>query len=251
MVDQVNQEEEYHFQDLGDPEQSESSESTYEVPPEESVDTSAQMKKKIMMAAGGAILLIVIYNLAVGSFGKKEEKSDTIKPKQLTTTAPQPISKPKRQPVVQQPLVRPEPMPKPEPAPERVVKPSAETMQQLDRMNAALQSIEYSLRDLDSRLIDLQANQDKMQRDLTTKKQRVKSKTSKKKKTRKMPAIGNSYKVLGVIHGRAWLKTPKGSTLTVKPGDNLPGYGSIKLIEPEQGVVIMSTGDVIKFDEDL
>ena len=248
MVDQVNQEEEYHFQDLGDPEQTESSESSFEVPSEEPGDTSAQMKKKVMMAAGGAIVLIVLYNFIFGSFGSKDDQDkDTFQqPKQISSSLPKPISQPKM-------AAKPKPIPKAEPMPRPVAEPSApapETMEQFNRMNTALQSIEYTLRELDTRLVDLQNKQDKLQKEISAKKQPPKPKPAKKaKKARKMPPIDSIYKVLGTIHGRAWLKKAKGSTLTVKPGDNLPGYGSVKLIEPEQGVVIMSTGDVIKFDE--
>ena len=52
-----------------------------------------------------------------------------------------------------------------------------------------------------------------------------------------------------MIHGRAWLQNKKGNTFTVKIGDKLKGYGKVKLIEPEQGVVITSSGDVIRFKE--
>ena len=58
------------------------------------------------------------------------------------------------------------------------------------------------------------------------------------------------YYVQAVIPGRAWLVGTNGSTLTVREGSTIAGYGMVKLIDPNQGRVITSSGQVIRFSQD-
>lgn len=58
------------------------------------------------------------------------------------------------------------------------------------------------------------------------------------------------YYVQAVIPGRAWLVASNGSTLTVREGSTIPGYGIVKLIDPNQGRIITSSGRVIRFNQD-
>lgn len=58
------------------------------------------------------------------------------------------------------------------------------------------------------------------------------------------------YYVQAVIPGRAWLIATNGSTLTVREGTILPGYGVVKLIDAIQGQVLTSSGQVIRFSQD-
>ncbi len=58
------------------------------------------------------------------------------------------------------------------------------------------------------------------------------------------------YYIQAVIPGRAWLIAANGSTLTVREGTAVPGYGVIKLIDPNQGRVLTSSGQVIRFSQE-
>lgn len=58
------------------------------------------------------------------------------------------------------------------------------------------------------------------------------------------------YYVQAIIPGRAWLVATNGRTLTVREGSALAGYGTVKLIDPNQGRVITSSGQVIRFSQD-
>lgn len=58
-----------------------------------------------------------------------------------------------------------------------------------------------------------------------------------------------TYYIQAVIPGRAWLISSKGSTLTVREGSIIPGYGVVKLIDPNQGRVITSSGRIIRFSQ--
>lgn len=57
------------------------------------------------------------------------------------------------------------------------------------------------------------------------------------------------YYIQAVIPGRAWLISTNGSTLTVREGTPIAGYGVVKLIDPNQGRVITSSGRVIRFSQ--
>lgn len=58
------------------------------------------------------------------------------------------------------------------------------------------------------------------------------------------------YHVEAAIPGRAWLMGSDGSTLTVRKGSMLPGYGIVTFIDPNQGRVSINSGQVIRFSKD-
>ena len=58
------------------------------------------------------------------------------------------------------------------------------------------------------------------------------------------------YHLEAVIPGRAWLMGSDGSTLTVKKGSKLPGYGVVTFIDANQGRVSINSGQVIRFSQD-
>lgn len=60
---------------------------------------------------------------------------------------------------------------------------------------------------------------------------------------------GPSYFIQAVIPGRAWLIATNGSTITVREGSAIPGYGIVQLIDPNQGRVLTSSGQVIGFSQ--
>jgi intracellular multiplication protein IcmG len=55
------------------------------------------------------------------------------------------------------------------------------------------------------------------------------------------------YFVRAIIPGRAWLSTSHGGTVTVRLGDNLPGYGVVQAIDPVQGTITTSVGAIIGY----
>jgi intracellular multiplication protein IcmG len=58
------------------------------------------------------------------------------------------------------------------------------------------------------------------------------------------------YTIQAVIPGRAWLIGSNGSTLTVREGTKISGYGIVKLIDSMQGRVLTSSGKVIRFSQE-
>ena len=58
------------------------------------------------------------------------------------------------------------------------------------------------------------------------------------------------YYIQALIPGRAWLIAANGSTLTVRAGTVIAGYGLVRLIDASQGRVTTSSGQVIKFSQE-
>ena len=61
--------------------------------------------------------------------------------------------------------------------------------------------------------------------------------------------LGPGYFIQAIIPGRAWLIAKNGSTITVREGSAIPGYGIVQLIDPNQGRVLTSSGQIIKFSQ--
>lgn len=59
------------------------------------------------------------------------------------------------------------------------------------------------------------------------------------------------FYVQAIIPGRAWLINSEGHTYTVRVGSTVPGYGVVQKIDPWQGRVVMSSGKILRFNQDL
>jgi intracellular multiplication protein IcmG len=57
------------------------------------------------------------------------------------------------------------------------------------------------------------------------------------------------YSIQAIIPGRAWLMSAEGRTLTVSRGSAVPGYGAVRIINPELGRIFTSSGRVIQFNK--
>jgi intracellular multiplication protein IcmG len=58
------------------------------------------------------------------------------------------------------------------------------------------------------------------------------------------------YNIQAVIPGRAWIVATNGTTLTVREGSYIPGYGQVKLINAGEGRIITSSGQIIRFSQE-
>jgi len=67
---------------------------------------------------------------------------------------------------------------------------------------------------------------------------------------RASPIHYEQYFIQAIIPGRAWLISSNGQTLTVTVGSRVPGYGTIKKILPLEGRVILSSGRILKFNQE-
>ncbi|NKB46540.1 MAG: hypothetical protein GKR77_02015 [Legionellales bacterium] len=55
------------------------------------------------------------------------------------------------------------------------------------------------------------------------------------------------FHIQAIIPGRAWLKSNNGTTLTISEGQTIPGMGQVKIIDPIQGRVVLSSGQLIEY----
>jgi intracellular multiplication protein IcmG len=55
------------------------------------------------------------------------------------------------------------------------------------------------------------------------------------------------YHIKAIVPGRAWLENGSGRTITVRVGNKISGYGTVTYISARDGIVIMSSGDVIQY----
>lgn len=79
----------------------------------------------------------------------------------------------------------------------------------------------------------------------------AKAKPTKVRRAIRYPAYQNlEFNIQAVIPGRAWLIATNGSTLTVREGTRIQGYGVVKLIDSIQGRVLTSSGRVIRFSQE-
>lgn len=77
----------------------------------------------------------------------------------------------------------------------------------------------------------------------------VRFQAERKRAARRAPVHHMVYYIQALIPGRAWLVAENGSTVTVREGSPLSGYGTIKLIDPMQGLVATSSGKMIRFNQ--
>ncbi len=79
-------------------------------------------------------------------------------------------------------------------------------------------------------------------------KEKLKPKPVKRVMINPIPTV--KYYLQAVIPGRAWIIATNGSTLTVRQGSTIPGYGIVKNINPIDGRVSTSSGQIIRFSQD-
>lgn len=110
----------------------------------------------------------------------------------------------------------------------------------VNKTQSALQSMQDKLDSLTQTINELSAQNQILKE--TLHKPATKHPT-KKRAARKM----ESYHIKAIIPGRVWLESDSGKVATLRVGDNLPGYGIIQLISPQQGLVMTSSGMAIQY----
>jgi intracellular multiplication protein IcmG len=70
------------------------------------------------------------------------------------------------------------------------------------------------------------------------------AKTKSKKKATKPLVV---YHIRAIVPGRVWIESADGKSATLRVGDSLEGYGTVEVISPQQGMVLMSDGSYIQY----
>ena len=120
---------------------------------------------------------------------------------------------------------------------------------QLSGVSTTVNTIATKMADLNGLIAALNEKIEMQSRDierLHAAERRPKRTPSRIKLPREQAAV---YAIQAVIPGRAWLIAGNGMTLTVREGTSIAGYGVVKLIDPKQGRVITSSGQIIRFSQ--
>jgi hypothetical protein len=67
------------------------------------------------------------------------------------------------------------------------------------------------------------------------------------KKIKRAHLTKMSYVVKAIVPGLVWLESSRGDTVALRVGDELPGYGKISIIAPQQGMVATTSGAMFQY----
>ena len=153
----------------------------------------------------------------------------------------------------------------PRPAP--ISQPSVDltqTTQAIDQLNQQLQGLNQRSLSHQAELQDLKTNSATINTQLTTLSNKVDTintalakiseqvQALKPKPRRRIVRVRSkpivSYYLQAAVPGRAWLQRSDGTTLTVSVGTYIPDYGTVNVIDPQNGLVITRSGKIIRYN---
>lgn len=260
MVDKIQNNDEYEFNDIDsiDPNMVDTSDdpSLNQSLTDQKSNGSKNVKRNALIAVGVIIALMIIYKF-IGAI--ISSKPPAVKPAEVTPSLPPiVINSPKTiQPVTAEPSIQ-----------------DADNIanQQLNQKLAALEvsqasvhsevsgvtnqinSLNTSISDLTNKMTLLNESVTSLTAKVTQQARQIAILTARTTPKKVQPAPKKHiplpvYDIQAIIPGRAWLVATNGSTLTVREGTIIPGYGTVKLIDPDQGQLITSSGKIIKFSQ--
>ncbi len=211
------------------------------------------------------LFAMVMYKLLGGLFSGKSNNASkgSIPPAPIATQVP---AQPQLQPI--QAEVAPQPMPQVQPVVQennsglRQKVDSIETNQQnvqsqVSSMNEQVGNINNNVNNLTSQIsrlnqtiTDLTTQLNRQSEEINVLMERTKPKPIRRMMRPRQFLQANIYYISAVIPGRAWLIGTNGSTLTVREGTKIAGYGVVKLIDSMEGRILTSSGRVIRFSQE-
>ncbi|GGI89892.1 type IVB secretion system protein IcmG/DotF [Legionella impletisoli] len=258
MADNDQYDDEYQFGDLdtGSPKPPEEDIYSPSMEGSESragVAAPRNVKRNAIIAIAFIILAMVIYKFLDSFFSVKKE---TVKTTQQPTQAlKQPPAPPR--PTVVQPIATTQPTVDTPQVTQKLsaMEVSQQTLRsdvstisnQMTSMSSTVNQMASQIAQLNQLISTLNDKIEEQSQDIQ--RLRVKPKPVRKVVRRVVKPITKCY-VQALIPGRAWLICTNGATLTVREGSTIPGYGLVKLIDPHQGRVMTSSGQIIRFSQD-
>lgn len=250
MIDKNQSNEEFKFSDLDvmNPETSIDDEHVYkeQEPTIKPVSDNKDIRRNALIVVGVIFCIMLLYKF-ISLFHTTDNSA---LPKQIT-----PVTQPL------QPAPTEQPLPEVQKTPIQLIEQkltAIEADQQtvhnnIDNINSQVNNISANTNDINNRMADLNqtimsltAKVEAQSQQLTTLMSPPAIKTTPAKK-KVIPAV--SYYIQALIPGRAWLTVSNGSTLTIKEGSFLAGYGQVKSIDADKGIILTSSGKVIRFSQ--
>lgn len=217
------------------------------------------IRRNALIVVGLVILAMLIYEFWGVFFSKKTDAD--------TTTVP-PITAAPPQPTPIQPVTTPVQPVAPPTTPIQAGPDNSQITQKLSALELSQQNLRSEVTALNDQLSGINTNMNELTTKITDLSQMLTTLAAKVDQQSNQIAILTTrtapkpvprvvhrgppprvYHIQAVIPGRAWLIATNGSTLTVREGTQIPGYGVVKLIDARQGRVITSSGQVIRFSQ--
>ena len=214
------------------------------------------IKRKAIFVVIVFVCLLLGYKMIGSLFSGKKAVSTMDTPAAAGIMQP-----PAPQPIVQQPQTA---------APVAVVPIDSKVTQELSALEVTQQSMRTDVASVNNQLVGISNNMNDMIAKMTAlngiivnlsakvdeQAREIEQLTIKRHEVRHIhTAVSHApsypkYYLQAVIPGRAWLIAANGATLTVREGTMVAGYGMVKLIDPNQGRVMTSSGQVIRFSQE-
>lgn len=226
------------------------------------------IKRNALIVVGIIIFAMLMYQFIGGMF------KSTPTPKE--SEAPAPIAEITPQPTEVQTIIPPEPIqqqPVVQQPPPQVVQESSALQQKVASIESSQQTVQSEVSSMNQQVSNINNNVNSLNEQITKLNQvisdlnnqvekqsevinvlieRTKPKPKPVKRVIHIKPVSPqiNYYINAVIPGRAWLIGTNGSTLTVREGSKIAGYGTVKLIDSIQGRVLTSSGRVIRFSQE-
>lgn len=261
MADKNEFDEEYQFSELDEP--SQVSDKSLSEPLDASLKGSnkaqaTDVRRNALIVIAVVVLMMVLYKF-VGAFMSNKRLADSDKPLQSQTVSiDSSTAIPNNpEPVIQTATIETPPSPQTnttEVAQQVAALQMAQQSlrQDMNALNNQLSAVNGQLSDLSTKIAQLTTIVGNVSSTVELQVQKIQALTPKPKIVKKFVGprpVMMTYSIQAVIPGRAWLIAQNGSTITVREGTTIPGYGIVKLVDPIQGQVLTSSGRIIKFSQ--
>lgn len=244
------QEEEYHF---GEPETSPTDYTAAAATPVKTKSSFANNKFLLFLIL--ATVIFSIYKLLDILIFSRSSTPPTTTITKTSTITPVPT-----------PAPTPAAPPEPTPAPVALPQPAAPTIpaqiedrfhnveQQASNNQAAIDKLTTQVTDMQTTLNTLTDRLSALSTTIETINTRLEAQAAAEaaakarllvRRVHRVPAP--VYFVKAMVQGRAWLITGSGHIITVRVGDDLPGYGTVRSIDHSQGIITLSSGAIIGY----
>lgn len=219
------------------------------------------IKRNALIAFGLIILAMILYKIFGYLFFHKTEEVATQTPMEPPAQiAAQPVQQPLPQPVINttptpQPVIRvdnselTQKVVAVESAQQNVRSEVGAVSQQVATVNNNVQNLNSQIASLNQVITNLSTQLARQTEEINV----LMARTQPKRVVKHVSTPATAplvYYIQAVIPGRAWIIASNGSTLTVREGTKIPGFGVVRLIDPLSGRVVTSSGRVIRFSQE-
>lgn len=207
--------------------------------PESPIKQFLVKNKRLVIGCSAGILLLLAFQIM--NHGKKQKVT---KPTKVATTEEEVVKLQPSKPVVDYKPVQQNGQ-------------LAQSLQSIQNSgvsnNQEIQRLKLELRTLQGQLDE--ANRTNQQlRDamglLLQEVKKINTRLDQKNSEKPAPQAGRAqvtYSIHALVNGRAWIISSDGLSRSVTVGDTIQGYGTVSEIDPNRGIVITSSGKVIRY----